>query len=193
MRVSPIALDSKGNDTKIKLPFSEVHGPDSRSDIFCGTSHVWIYNTKGEVLLQKRSMNMSTHPGRWDVSAAGHIDFGENPGQAAVRETKEEIGIEIQPNQLEFLKKRKADTVIFPRKWHHNEFAWVYLLRLETMPENFVMQESEVKELRWISLDQLSKDVHEPAMSELFVPHGEYYDFIIQEVARRTNKSRNQA
>ena len=50
------------------------------------TVHVWFYNRKGEILFQKRAKTKDSHPGLWDVSAAGHIEPGEKPLQAAVRE-----------------------------------------------------------------------------------------------------------
>jgi 16S rRNA (adenine1518-N6/adenine1519-N6)-dimethyltransferase len=57
-------------------------------------THVIIFNRFGEVFLQKRSLWKDTHPGKWDSSAAGHVDAGESYEQSARRELREEIGIE---------------------------------------------------------------------------------------------------
>lgn len=67
-----------------------------RDDVFGngilhGASHVWIWrkdNGTLEILLQKRAPNKRTWPNRYDVSAAGHIDLGETPLDAALREAK---------------------------------------------------------------------------------------------------------
>ncbi|MEK9738209.1 MAG: NUDIX domain-containing protein [Euryarchaeota archaeon] len=40
--------------------------------------HLLIFNKRGAVLLQKRSMEKDTFPGVWDSSVSGHVDSGEN-------------------------------------------------------------------------------------------------------------------
>ena len=55
--------------------------------------HVIIRNSKGEILLQKRSKNDGI--GNWDASVGGHVDTGESYEQAAKREMMEEVGISV--------------------------------------------------------------------------------------------------
>jgi len=55
--------------------------------------HVLVFNSKGELFLQKRSMNKDIQPGKWDTSVGGHLHFGETFEQAVCREMKEELGI----------------------------------------------------------------------------------------------------
>jgi 16S rRNA (adenine1518-N6/adenine1519-N6)-dimethyltransferase len=55
--------------------------------------HMLLFNSQGELFLQKRSMWKDRNPGLWDSSAAGHVDSGENYIQAAHRELQEELGI----------------------------------------------------------------------------------------------------
>ncbi|MEM7564203.1 MAG: NUDIX domain-containing protein [Pseudomonadota bacterium] len=55
--------------------------------------HILLFNSKGEVFLQKRSMSKDENPGLWDSSAAGHVDSGESYLACAVREIEEELGI----------------------------------------------------------------------------------------------------
>ncbi len=59
--------------------------------------HMLLFNSAGELLLQKRSIWKDRNPGRWDSSAAGHVDSGEEYLQAAEREMREELGIEAPP------------------------------------------------------------------------------------------------
>lgn len=54
--------------------------------------HLHVFNSKGEVFLQKRPMN-KIQPGKWDTSVGGHISFGESVETALRRETLEELGI----------------------------------------------------------------------------------------------------
>jgi 8-oxo-dGTP pyrophosphatase MutT (NUDIX family) len=62
---------------------------------------MWL-NDRGELLLHRRSANKRAYPLHWSGAAAGHVASGETYGQAAVRETKEEIGVEPR---LDFLGK----------------------------------------------------------------------------------------
>lgn len=67
----------------------EIHEMDLRHRAV----HMFLVNKHGAVLLQKRSMRKDRQPGRWDSSAAGHLDAGEDYDQAAVRELEEELGV----------------------------------------------------------------------------------------------------
>jgi isopentenyl-diphosphate delta-isomerase type 1 len=57
--------------------------------------HIFIFNTKGELYLQKRSSTKDQYPKHWDTSAAGHTDPGESPIDAAQRELMEELGLDV--------------------------------------------------------------------------------------------------
>ena len=55
--------------------------------------HLHVFNSQGEVYLQKRPEWKDIQPGKWDTSVGGHIDYGETPEKALVREVREELGI----------------------------------------------------------------------------------------------------
>lgn len=58
---------------------------------------VWLINKRGEVLIQRRSLQKPNWPGRWCCSAGGCVQHGETPLEAALRETQEELGITLDP------------------------------------------------------------------------------------------------
>jgi 16S rRNA (adenine1518-N6/adenine1519-N6)-dimethyltransferase len=62
--------------------------------------HVLIFNQRGELFIQKRSIWKDTHPGKWDSSTAGHVDAGESYEESARRELREEIGIECPVEKI---------------------------------------------------------------------------------------------
>ncbi|HEY5704321.1 MAG TPA: 16S rRNA (adenine(1518)-N(6)/adenine(1519)-N(6))-dimethyltransferase RsmA [Terrimicrobiaceae bacterium] len=62
--------------------------------------HILIFNQRGELFLQKRSIWKDTHPGKWDSSTAGHVDAGESYEESARRELHEEIGIECSIERI---------------------------------------------------------------------------------------------
>ena len=63
--------------------------------------HIFVLNAAGEVFLQKRSHLKDKMPGKWDSSAAGHLDAGEAYLPCAVRELEEELGIRTTPDRLQ--------------------------------------------------------------------------------------------
>lgn len=62
--------------------------------------HMLLLNGAGDVFVQRRSETKDTNPGLWDSSAAGHVDSGETPLAAAVRELHEELGVRVTPDTL---------------------------------------------------------------------------------------------
>ena len=81
--------------------------------------HVLVFNSRGEVFLQKRSMKKDTAAGLWDSSSSGHVDSGEDYDACAVRELREEIGLRaIQTPKRLFKIDASLET-----GW---EFCWVY-------------------------------------------------------------------
>ncbi|EGK03151.1 NUDIX hydrolase [Dysgonomonas gadei] len=60
--------------------------------------HLHIFNSEGDLYLQKRSPTKDVQPNKWDSSVAGHIDLDEMPYMAAWREAREELGLsDIEP------------------------------------------------------------------------------------------------
>ena len=64
---------------------------------------VFIINSNEQLLLQKRSANKKTWPNIWDVTAGGNVLAGEFGFQAIIRECKEELGIELNKNDITFI------------------------------------------------------------------------------------------
>ncbi len=76
----------------------QVTGQATRGEVHAGkllhrAVHVLVFNKRGDLLLQQRSMLKDAHPGVWDSSVSGHLDAGEDYPAAALRELAEEMGI----------------------------------------------------------------------------------------------------
>jgi isopentenyldiphosphate isomerase len=65
--------------------------------------HLHVFNSKGDIYLQKRPEWKDIQPGKWDTAVGGHIDYGETPEVALLREVREELG--ITDFKLEFIVK----------------------------------------------------------------------------------------
>ena len=80
-----------------------------RKGIIHRITRVFLFNSKGELLIQKRADNLTSLPGKWDQSSAGHVDEGEDYLIAAKRELEEEIG--VRGIELEEIKKFYTDEI----------------------------------------------------------------------------------
>jgi isopentenyldiphosphate isomerase len=55
--------------------------------------HLHVFNSRGDIYLQRRPEWKDIQPGKWDTAVGGHVDFGETPSEALRREVREELGI----------------------------------------------------------------------------------------------------
>lgn len=177
-------LDENGNptgDAKIK---HEIH----EQGLWHNAAHVWIYNSKGEIMLQLRAKNKDCFPGLWDISVAGHTDSGETPIESAVREMKEEIGLDTQPEEFEFVGTRKFSQPIDGTNWYENEIGYIYFYKFDNSIDNLSMPDGEVEKLEFISIDRFEKEVNNVELRKKFVPYqplGEYYNWVVERVRER--------
>lgn len=65
--------------------------------------HVWFYTPKGEIIFQHRAKNKDTYPDLLDATVGGHVEIGDNYEDAALREIKEETGIQAEKNDIVFI------------------------------------------------------------------------------------------
>lgn len=106
--------------------------------------HTWIMNSNGEFLIQKRTPNKRTFPNKWSQTGGG-VDEGETTLEAALRECSEELGISINPDNMELI-------LSFKRKY---DFVDVWLVKQDLKIEELVLQEDEVSEVKWATIDEI--------------------------------------
>jgi len=83
-------VDEDGNQIST-APRSVCH--DGKSMLLHPVVHLHLFNSGGELFLQKRAMTKDLLPGKWDTSVGGHISPGESVDSALKRETEEELGL----------------------------------------------------------------------------------------------------
>jgi isopentenyldiphosphate isomerase len=125
-------------------------GPRKRGDIHRlglrhRAVHILVFNGRGELFLQKRSMAKDISPGHWDTSAAGHVDFGESYDDCAVRELNEELGV-TDPAGLRFLFKLPASAAT------GHEFVQVYRLAHDGP---LALNPEEIDAGRWFATSEI--------------------------------------
>lgn len=148
---------------------------------FHRTVHVWIINDKNELLLQKRSATKKTHPNCWDISGAGHIKAEETIIDGATRELKEELGVEIEEKDLQYI-----TTIKSTKNPKNMEFQYVYLLRCNKKIEEYIFEDGEVSEVKYVFYKDLEKMVEEKVEGLLI--HEEEYKRLFKYI---TNKNIN--
>lgn len=157
-------------------------------------AHIWIFNSKGEVLIQKRSSIKDSYPDLWDISAAGHISSGETMLDGALREMTEEIGLTNTKSEDLIPVGYFREEVKFPMKgyengWHNNELNGIFVLQYEGKAEDLTLQVEEVAEVKFIPISQLEAEWNDPVLSELHVPKAwEYRENIIAALKEATKK-----
>ncbi len=84
----------------------------------------WIISVEDDgvrVYLQRRSFEKKSHPGRYDITAAGHVSAGEERMEAILRETSEEIGLSLERDRIYELGYIKEEVE------HDREIAYLYV------------------------------------------------------------------
>jgi isopentenyldiphosphate isomerase len=109
--------------------------------------HALVFNARGELFLQKRSMTKDTFPGAWDSSASGHVDSGEDYDACAVRELREELGLSVGTPPARLFKIDACTET-------GQEFVWVYRLASEGP---FVLHPEEIERGEWFTPARLSE------------------------------------
>ena len=119
---------------------------DHKEGEYSQGSHVWIMNSKGELLIQKRTPTKRLYPNLWSITSGG-TDQGESTLETACRESKEELGIDIKPEEMELM-------MTYKRK---HDFVDVWLVRKDIDLKDIVMQEEEVAAVKWVTFDALKE------------------------------------
>ncbi len=111
--------------------------------------HLHVLNKQKQLFLQKRAMHKKVQPGKWDTAVGGHISWGETLEQALKRETKEEIGIQL--NQAKFIKQYIWETDI------ERELVYVFVTECD---ETLKINKKEIEEGKFWTKKEIVHNLH---------------------------------
>lgn len=89
-------VDDAGNPTGELLPSQEIHARGLKVRY----AQVYLFNSKGEMLVQQRSRKAGLRPNKLDPSAAGHVEVGQSFEECAYMEMEEEVGVKTPLERL---------------------------------------------------------------------------------------------
>ena len=148
-------VDDLGNPTGVTVDRERAHA----EGIPHRTAYVWIVrrkNDKVQILLQKRCENKDSFPGCYDISSAGHIPAGVGYIDSAIRELKEELGVDIRPEALVYcgVKNIVFDSVFHDKEFHDKQISKVFMLWLDLEEDEFTIQQEEIEEVKWMDFQE---------------------------------------
>lgn len=143
----------------------EIIGAATRRECHSGSMllhpvvHLHIFNSAGDILLQKRSARKDIQPNKWDTSVGGHIDLGESVDIALKRETSEELGLtEFEPTQLY--------QYVFKSSVEH-ELVTTFSTTIESI-DQITFDPEEIDEVRFWSIEEIKENLNSDILTENF-------------------------
>lgn len=144
----PIQIVNEHNEPVGGMPIEEAYA----QGLIHRVVYIIVEDYDANILLQKRGPKLVNQPNCWDISAAGHVDFGEDDLTAASRELHEELGLKNQAlaEISSFFRKGPINGKIQQR------FVKVFKVSIaHDTPINF--DTNEVTEVRWMSVPEIQK------------------------------------
>ena len=125
-------VDENGNYTGQVMDKEEAHD----KNLLHNELGIFIINDKKEILLEKRSANKRFNPNKWGL-CAGHVDAYETLEEAALREIKEEVGLDVSI------------------KDSNSHITYFYYVKCNKKEDEFIIQEEELSKVKWFNIDEI--------------------------------------
>ena len=138
-------VDENGNYTGQVMDKEEAHD----KNLLHNEVGIFIINDKKEILLEKRSANKRFNPNKWGL-CAGHVDAYETLEEAALREIKEEVGLDVSIEEL--IPYGEKEVTI---KDSNSHITYFYYVKCNKKEDEFIIQEEELSKVKWFNIDEI--------------------------------------
>lgn len=166
--------DEVGNMTGESASYDRIH----RQGLWHKSAHVWLINTQGEFLVQRRGQFTQTTPGMLECTAAGHVDRGHTSIETALRELEEEVGIVAKADELTLVGTIVDQFEMNAGTLKNKEYDDIYLVRKDVDIETLKKQNSEISDLSWFDAKEyLERGI---AGDLEIVPRKNEYELLLQ-------------
>lgn len=137
----------------VKTSYTHVRGEELPDDLYHLVCHVWIRNSKNQWLISQRASWRSSYPLMWEC-VGGSILSGESGVDGAIREVKEEVGIDLTDDMLKpvFMQVRKEVNGL-----KFNDILQVWVVDYDGHVDLNNATTDEVEQVRWLYFDEVQK------------------------------------
>jgi len=153
-------LDKDGNKTENTIQ----RGEELKENQYHLVVHIWIINNSNKFLIQKRADHLKLFPGIW-ATAGGSALHGEDSKTAAIREVKEELGINPEPKNMNKV----------ARLQRKDNFTDIWILTQDISLKEVDFSQEEVSEVKFVNICKLNSMIEE---NEFYDYGDEYFDHL---------------
>lgn len=143
-----------GNDNVIGL---ETRAKIHREGLLHREIHIWFITPRAEIIFQHRAKDKDTYPDKLDATVAGHVEPGISYEETAVKECKEETGIDIGPNNLVFIAKVRNESFDEVTGLANNAIRSQYVYFYKDSLDNLQIEDGKALGFEEWSIDDLSR------------------------------------
>lgn len=140
----------------LKNQYSEL-----KKDEYTLLAYVAIFNSENEMLIQKRNAELDRHPNLWDISASGHVLYGESSDEAIERKLFEELGYEHN-----FIEDRAYLTINYDKS-----YCDVFIINYDIDVNELRLNYDKVQNVTWATKDEILQLIDE----EKFIPYDDSF------------------
>ena len=156
-------LDEDGNITDLEKTKKEVHD----EHLWHQEVAIFIINSEGKILLQKRSENVHYNTGKWGM-IANHVGADQTLVDALIQKSEEEIGYSIDPSDIRYL------TMLKRNEEREQRFTYFYYIKKDIKDEEIKLNNYLATEKKWFDFHELKKLMLENSDTVVFKNTPEY-------------------
>lgn len=175
-------LDENGNKTGEKATLDDI----CNRGLWHNSVHAIIITKDRKIVAQKRSLSIVMNPDMIELSVGGAVNSAEEPLQAIIRETKEELGIHVEPSEVIYINKRRYNKHYKKLNKTSKTILHTYVIKLRSPISNTKLQDSETSKIYFLPESKAKRLVsyHRIARLGRITPFYSYWKFSLDEAIK---------